>query len=253
MGVLSVQAMASAAPRQSAASKAEAEQAVAAMAERFAAGALAEGLTRGIERRHRRRLDAAQGWPRPSVRGAAAAETAASAAEPAPAALPLRPGPAASAGDRALHEHQHVERLAQAAAVEGLTGVDVLFLDTGYHFEETLQTRDAVASTYDVTLRTLEPSQSVAQQDATYGANLFERDPDLCCTLRKTHPLDEALDGAAANLEATARALFVHANTVRYRLGRVSEQVGWDATDARDGLMLHMAIIVGRLRTHPGD
>ena len=55
------------------------------------------------------------------------------------------------------------------------------------------------------------------------------------------------------SLEATARALFVHANTVRYRLGRVSEQVGWDATDARDGLMLHMAIIVGRLRTHPGD
>ncbi|WP_127842165.1 PucR family transcriptional regulator [Actinomyces wuliandei] len=50
------------------------------------------------------------------------------------------------------------------------------------------------------------------------------------------------------SLEATARSLFVHANTVRYRLGRVSEQVGWDATDARDGLMLHMAIIVGRLR-----
>lgn len=49
------------------------------------------------------------------------------------------------------------------------------------------------------------------------------------------------------SLEATARALFVHANTVRYRLGRVAEQVGWDATDARDGLMLHMAVIVARL------
>ena len=83
-------------------------------------------------------------------------------------------------------------------ASRSLPGVDVLFLDTGYHFEETLQTRDAVASTYDVTLRTLEPTQSVAEQDATYGANLFERDPDLCCTLRKTHPLDEALDGYEA-------------------------------------------------------
>lgn len=49
------------------------------------------------------------------------------------------------------------------------------------------------------------------------------------------------------SLEATARTLFVHANTVRYRLGRVSEQVGWDATDPRDGLMLHLAIIAGRL------
>lgn len=83
-------------------------------------------------------------------------------------------------------------------ASRSLPGVDVLFLDTGYHFEETLQTRDAVASTYDIALRTLEPSQSVAQQDATYGANLFERDPDLCCALRKTHPLDEALDGYEA-------------------------------------------------------
>ena len=49
------------------------------------------------------------------------------------------------------------------------------------------------------------------------------------------------------SLEATARALFVHANTVRYRLGRVSDQVGWDATNARDALMLHVAVIVGRL------
>lgn len=49
------------------------------------------------------------------------------------------------------------------------------------------------------------------------------------------------------SLEATARALFVHANTVRYRLGRVSDQTGWDATDARDGLVLHTAVIVDRL------
>ncbi|WP_147680366.1 CdaR family transcriptional regulator [Actinomyces ruminicola] len=49
------------------------------------------------------------------------------------------------------------------------------------------------------------------------------------------------------SLEMTARTLFVHANTVRYRLGRVSKQIGWDATDARDGLVLHLAIIVGRL------
>ncbi|WP_420835747.1 helix-turn-helix domain-containing protein, partial [Actinomyces ruminis] len=47
------------------------------------------------------------------------------------------------------------------------------------------------------------------------------------------------------SLEMTARTLFVHANTVRYRLGRVSKQIGWDATDARDGLVLHLAVIVG--------
>ena len=52
--------------------------------------------------------------------------------------------------------------------------------------------------------------------------------------------------GAASGLgEATARALFVHPNTVRYRLKRISEIIGWDATGAREALALHTAIILG--------
>src|SRR3954463_13511978 len=47
-------------------------------------------------------------------------------------------------------------------------GVDVVFLDTGYHFVETIGTRDAVASTLDVNLLTITPKQSVAEQDAAY-------------------------------------------------------------------------------------
>jgi phosphoadenosine phosphosulfate reductase len=74
-----------------------------------------------------------------------------------------------------------------------LPGVDVLFLDTGYHFVETIGTRDAVAATYDVTVRTLRPRQTVAEQDATQGRDLFARDPDLCCALRKVEPLQRAL------------------------------------------------------------
>ncbi len=47
------------------------------------------------------------------------------------------------------------------------------------------------------------------------------------------------------SLEATARELFVHPNTVRYRLKRISEIIGWDATGAREALALHTAIILG--------
>lgn len=72
--------------------------------------------------------------------------------------------------------------------------VDVIFLDTGYHFAETLHTRDRVAASYRVHLRTVSPRQTVAEQDADYGVALHERDPDLCCALRKTQPLDEVLD-----------------------------------------------------------
>lgn len=49
------------------------------------------------------------------------------------------------------------------------------------------------------------------------------------------------------SLEATARELFVHPNTVRYRLKRISEVIGWDATGAREALILQAALIIGSM------
>jgi phosphoadenosine phosphosulfate reductase len=77
-------------------------------------------------------------------------------------------------------------------------GVDVLFLDTGYHFAETMGTRDAAAATLPVTIRTIEPRQTVAEQDASFGARLYERNPDQCCALRKVLPLRNALKDYSA-------------------------------------------------------
>ncbi|MFJ5838237.1 phosphoadenylyl-sulfate reductase [Streptomyces shenzhenensis] len=74
-----------------------------------------------------------------------------------------------------------------------MKGVDVVFLDTGYHFPETIGTRDAVEAVMDVNVLTLTPRQSVAEQDAAYGPKLHDRDPDLCCRLRKVQPLEEGL------------------------------------------------------------
>ena len=85
-------------------------------------------------------------------------------------------------------------------------GIDVLFLDTGYHFAETIGTRDAVAAIHDVNLISLTPVQSVAEQDAAWGKDLFARDPDQCCALRKTAPLDSALAGYTAWASGVRRA-----------------------------------------------
>ena len=49
------------------------------------------------------------------------------------------------------------------------------------------------------------------------------------------------------SLEATARELFVHPNTVRYRLKRITEIIGWDATGAREALILQCALILGQI------
>ena len=63
-------------------------------------------------------------------------------------------------------------------------GVPVVFLDTGYHFAETVGTRDAVRVAYPVRLIDVTPRRSVAEQDADEGPRLFERNPDRCCAPR---------------------------------------------------------------------
>ena len=78
---------------------------------------------------------------------------------------------------------------------EQLPGVDVLFLDTGYHFAETRFTRDEVGRVLDVRIVDVLPEQTVAEQDAEFGAKLHDRDPALCCERRKVGPLKDALGG----------------------------------------------------------
>ncbi|HET6968654.1 MAG TPA: phosphoadenylyl-sulfate reductase [Ornithinibacter sp.] len=77
-------------------------------------------------------------------------------------------------------------------------GVDVLFLETGYHFAETHGTRAQVAHDLDVTVVDVLPRLSVAEQDAEFGPRLYERDPAACCRMRKVEPLRAALGGYEA-------------------------------------------------------
>ncbi|MDG4667587.1 phosphoadenylyl-sulfate reductase [Mycobacterium sp. 236(2023)] len=91
-------------------------------------------------------------------------------------------------------------------------GVDVLFLDTGYHFVETIGTRDAVEAVYDVNVVNVRPENSVAEQDRLHGKDLFARDAGACCGMRKVEPLSKALRGYRAwvtgirRVEAPTRA-----------------------------------------------
>ncbi|MGW5045238.1 phosphoadenylyl-sulfate reductase [Streptomyces griseoluteus] len=100
-------------------------------------------------------------------------------------------------------------------------GVDVVFLDTGYHFPETIGTRDAVDAVMDVNVITLTPERTVAEQDAEHGPRLHDRDPDLCCALRKVNPLDAGLTG----YQAWATGLRRDESPTRAN----TPVVGWDA------------------------
>jgi phosphoadenosine phosphosulfate reductase len=91
-------------------------------------------------------------------------------------------------------------------------GVDVLFLDTGYHFAETIGTRDAVEQVYGVNVVNVKAENSVAEQNTLFGKDLFARDPGACCRMRKVEPLGKALSGYSAwvtgirRVEAPTRA-----------------------------------------------
>jgi phosphoadenosine phosphosulfate reductase len=78
-------------------------------------------------------------------------------------------------------------------AVRAKPNVDVLFLETGYHFPETIGTRDAVATVYpDIRIVDAAAEQSVADQEAEFGL-LNKTAPDRCCHLRKVVPLRRTL------------------------------------------------------------
>ncbi|MGW4524638.1 phosphoadenylyl-sulfate reductase [Amycolatopsis sp. NPDC004378] len=84
--------------------------------------------------------------------------------------------------------------------------VDILFLETGYHFAETIGTRDAVEAVYpNVKIVNAQAEQSVAEQDAEYGEKLHDRDPTLCCNLRKVVPLRKTLANYSAWITGVRR------------------------------------------------
>lgn len=70
--------------------------------------------------------------------------------------------------------------------------------------------------------------------------------PLLAAGATLVETLDEYI-AQGRSLEGAARELYVHPNTVRYRLRRISQVLGWDPTEAREGYVLRTALAVGRL------
>lgn len=69
----------------------------------------------------------------------------------------------------------------------------VLFLDTGLLFPETYALVERVRARYGIVPHPVAPAHSIDEQARTEGPNLWERDPDRCCGLRKVRPLAESL------------------------------------------------------------
>jgi phosphoadenosine phosphosulfate reductase len=123
-------------------------------------------------------------------------------------------------GDRFCITSSMADAVLAHIAGQVAPNIDVVFLDTGYHFAETVGTRDAVAATMPVDVVTATPGQTVAEQDATYGKDLYKTNPDLCCALRKVAPLQKTL----ADYDAWATGL--RRDETHNRV--ITPVVGWD-------------------------
>ncbi|KGI68926.1 phosphoadenylyl-sulfate reductase [Mycolicibacterium rufum] len=129
-------------------------------------------------------------------------------------------------------------------------GVDVLFLDTGYHFVETIGTRDAVEAVYDVNVVNVRPETTVAEQDALFGKNLFERSPNECCRMRKVEPLSKALRGYSAwvtgirRVEAPTRANAPLISWDKaFGLVKINPLAAWTDDDMQDYIDAHGILV----------
>ncbi len=80
-----------------------------------------------------------------------------------------------------------------ALAREVAPDIPVLFLETGYHFAEVYEYRNAMTARYGLNLVNVVPEETVAAQEAEFGL-LYRSAPDQCCKLRKVKPLFGALE-----------------------------------------------------------
>jgi phosphoadenosine phosphosulfate reductase len=102
-------------------------------------------------------------------------------------------------------------------AVQAAPEIEVVFLDTGYHFAETLWYVDQVRRRYDLNLNVVTPAPEVGLDDR------WQHDTDGCCAVRKVEPLQRALDGKSAWLSGLRRsetAARANAPIVGYDVGR---------------------------------
>jgi phosphoadenosine phosphosulfate reductase len=119
-------------------------------------------------------------------------------ADPVEQALAVLRWAGTTFGDEFAITSSMADGLLAHLASTAIPGVHVIFLDTGYHFAETVGTRDWITGVLPITLVNVTPPQTVAEQDAEHGERLHDRDPDLCCSLRKVQPLATTLAGYTA-------------------------------------------------------
>src|SRR6185436_4599991 len=84
--------------------------------------------------------------------------------------------------------------------------VPVVFLDTGFHFPETLEYRDEIVRRFGFPMRNVRSPVTKEELERKHGPELFRTNPDLCCSIHKVAPLKAALEGVRCWINGRRRA-----------------------------------------------
>jgi phosphoadenosine phosphosulfate reductase len=127
----------------------------------------------------------------------------------------------------------------------------ILFIDTGYHFPETLAYRDELVARFGFPIRNLTSVMPRAEFIAKYGDDLYNRDPDLCCKINKVEPMQLALRGVRAWIngrrrdQAVTRTKMPIAERLQGGIVKVNPLANWTSRDTYRYLTEH------DIPTHP--
>lgn len=124
--------------------------------------------------------------------------------------------------------------------------IRILTLDTDFLFAETYALIERVEQRYGVTVERVKTSVTPEDQAARYGERLWERDPDLCCRIRKVEPMREATNGLGAwitgirrDQSPTRRDTPAVKWDEKFGLVKVNPLVGWTEKEVWAYLMAH--------------
>src|SRR6185369_10051710 len=128
--------------------------------------------------------------------------------------------------------------------------VPVVFINTGFHFPETLAYRDEIERRFGIKLLELQPIMPREQFAAEHGLDLYARNPDLCCHINKVEPLKRFLPGVRAWVngrrrdQANTRKEIRCIEAFQGDLFKVNPMASWTAKDTyyymeRHGIPTH--------------
>lgn len=131
--------------------------------------------------------------------------------------------------------------------------IDVLFIHTGFHFTESIAFRDEIVALLGLNLIDVRPLVSKSQQKDAEGQFYFVSDPDYCCFLNKTQPLEPYLmqydiwiSGVRANQSATRKKMSTE-QAAPFDILRFHPMLDWTAKQIYEYRQLH------QLPEHPLD